>query len=230
MVLESVEWGEPVLSLLSRLDEVDDSGPAALILRHSEVKYQTFEDLLGVRLTELGLKAANEIGTLLPSDRRYRVYHTFFPRSKQTAEEIAGGLMSAGASVAFEGERPNMSIAMKDDVARAIWDYPEGSWFLMDWLSHRLSPDLFINSLDLAMLAAKEVCNQLKDAEPECVDIHVSHGEMVALYMFYWLGLPPVRGTFGFLNGFILQLGEDKLTAYIGDKVRRVNYPHWWDF
>ena len=79
MVLESVEWGEPVLSLLSRFDEVDDSGPAVLILRHSEVNYQAIEDLFTPRVTELGLKAANEIGSMLPSDRRYRVFHTVFP-------------------------------------------------------------------------------------------------------------------------------------------------------
>ena len=39
MVLDSVEWGEPVLSLLSRFSEVDEGRPAILILRHSEVNY-----------------------------------------------------------------------------------------------------------------------------------------------------------------------------------------------
>lgn len=230
MALDSVEWGGPVLSLLSRFEEVDDGGPAVLILRHSEVKYQVVGDLTVARLTETGVNAANEVGTLLPPHRRYRVYHTCFPRTKQTAEEIVGGLGSIGARVAVEGELPNMNLSMDDGLAKALWDYPKGSWFLMDWLSQRLPTELFVNPLDLAKLAAKEVSDRLRDAEPDGVDIHASHGEMVALYKFYWLGLPPVEGTYGFLNGFILQLGEDKLTAYTGDGVRRVNYPHWWDF
>ena len=230
MVLESVEWGEPVLSLLSRFDEVDDSGPAVLILRHSEVNYQAIEDLFTTRVTELGLKAANEVGSMLPSDRRYRVFHTCFPRTKQTAEGIVRGLGSVGASVSLEGELPNVNLPMEDDMAEAIWDYPKGSWFFADWLSHRLPPDIFPSPPDLARMAAKQVSARLKDAEPDGIDIHVSHGEMVALYQFCWFGVPPVRGRYGFLNGFILQLGDDKLTAYTGDRVRRVNYPHWWDF
>jgi broad specificity phosphatase PhoE len=230
MALDSVDWGGPVLSLLSRFDEIDDDGPLVLILRHSEVRYQNIEDLLTTNVTELGLKVANEVGTLLPSARKYRIYHTFIPRSRQTAEEITEGLRSVRRSVAFKGECSNMSLTMEDDVAHAIWSYPDGSWFLMDWLSHRLSPDLFMNSLDLAMLAAKEVCTRLEDAEPGGVDIHVSHGEMVALFKFYWLGLAPVRGTYGFLNGFILQPGENEMTLYTSDGVRQVKYPHWWDF
>ena len=41
MVLDSVDWGKPVLSLLSRFKGVDRSRPAVLTVRHSEVNYHT---------------------------------------------------------------------------------------------------------------------------------------------------------------------------------------------
>jgi hypothetical protein len=57
-------------------------------------------------------------------------------------------------------------------------------------------------------------------AEPGNVDIYASHGEMVALYKFYWLGIPPIRGNYRYLNGFILQFDEDAITAYANEGTR----------
>ena len=70
------------------------------------------------------------------------MYHTCFPRTRQTAEGIAGGLKSIGARVSFEGELPDMNLPLEDGMNKAIWDHPEGSWFISDWLSHRLPSTL----------------------------------------------------------------------------------------
>lgn len=229
MVLDSVDWGEPVLSLLSRFEELDEEKPAILIIRHSEVNYRTVEDLIPARLTERGEEAVHEFGSRLPRDCTYRMYHTRFPRTKQTAEGIAGGLKSIGARISFEGELPDMNIPLDEKLCEAIWDHPEGSWFISDWLSHRLPNPLFPDPFDLAKRAAKEVMLQLKDAGPGNVDIYASHGEMVALYKFYWLGIPPMRGKYGYLNGFILQLDEEAITAYTHEGISLVPYPCWWE-
>ena len=228
MVLESVDWGKPVLSLLSRFDEVEKGKPAVLIIRHSEVNYRTVEDLIPARLTEQGEKAVHEFGSRLPRDRSYRMYHTCFPRTKQTAEGIAGGLKSVGAKVSFGGELPDMNLSLDKKLVNAIWNHPEGSWVISDWLSHRLPKPLFPDPLDLARRAAKEVILQLKDAKPGNVDIYASHGEMVALYKFYWLGIPPMRGKYGYLNGFILQLNDDTITAHTHEGTSQIPYPCWW--
>ena len=229
MVLDSVDWGEPVLSLLSRFEELDEEKPAILIIRHSEVNYRTVEDLIPARLTERGEEAVHEFGSRLPRDRTYRMYHTRFHRTKQTAEGIAGGLKSIGARISFEGELPDMNLPLDERMSKAIWDHPEGSWFISDWLSHRLSGIVFPDPLDLAKRAANEVLLQLKGAEPGNVDVYASHGEMVALYNFYWLGISPIRGNYGYLNGFILQLNEDAITAYTHEGTRQVPYPCWWE-
>jgi broad specificity phosphatase PhoE len=229
MVLDSVDWGKPVLSLLSRFECVDRSRPAVMIVRHSEVSYRTVDDLIPAELTERGEEAVQEFGSRLPRDLRYRMYHTCFTRTRQTAEGMAEGLRTIGARVSLKGELPCMNIPQDRDLVRAIWNHPEGSWFISDWLSHRLPNPLFPDPLDLAKRAAREVLLQHRDAGPGDVDVYASHGEMVALYKFYWLGIPPVRGQFGYLNGFILQLHGDALTVYTPEGVSRVPCPCWWE-
>ena len=229
-VLESVEWGEPVLSLLSRFDEVDNDAPAVLIVRHSEVNYRSVDDLIPAELTERGEAAAQEFGSRLPVDLTYRMYHTPFTRTRQTVEGMARGLESNGAMIGIEGELSGMSLPMDRELVEAIWNYPKGRYFISDWLSHRLPNPPFPDPLNLAKSAARMVMRQFKGAEPGSVDVYASHGEMVAHYMFFWLGIPPMRGKFGYLNGFILQLGEDGMTVYTEEGVSQLNYPHWWDF
>ena len=228
MVLDSVDWGEAVLSLLSRFEGVDRSKPAVLIIRHSEVNYRTVDDLIPARLTERGEEAVHEFGSRLPADLTYRIYHTHFHRTKQTAEGIARGLKSIGAKLSFEGELPDMNIPLDNKLGEAIWNHPEGRWFISDWLSCRLPNPLFPDPLDLAKKAAKEVILQLRDAEPGNVDVYASHGEMVALYKFYWLGIPPMRGKYGYLNGFILQLDDGTFTAHTHEGTSQIPYPCWW--
>ena len=229
MVLDSVDWGKPVLSLLSRFEGVDRSRPAVLIVRHSEVNYQTVDDLIPAELTERGEEAVREFGSRLPADLNYRMYHTSFTRTRQTAEGITGGLKSNGARVSFRGELPGMNIPQDQKLVDAIWNHPEGSWFISDWLSHRLPNPLFPDPLDLAKSAAREVILQLKEAKPGNVDVYASHGEMVALYKFYWLGIPPMRGKYGYLNGFILQLDDDTFTAHTHEGTIKIPYPCWWE-
>lgn len=228
MVLDSVEWGKPVLSLLSRFKGVDRSRPAVLIIRHSEVSYRTVDDLIPAELTERGEAAAREFGSRLPADFSYRMYHTAFTRTRQTAEGIAAGLESNGAKVSFGGELPGMSIPKDQRLVDAIWNHPKGRWFISDWLSHRLPNPLFPEPLDTAKRAARQVMLQLRGAEPGKVNIHASHGEMVALYMFYWLGIVPLRGRYGYLNGFIIQLDDDAFTAHTPEGISRIPYPCWW--
>jgi broad specificity phosphatase PhoE len=228
MVLDSVDWGKPVLSLLSRFEGVDRSRPAVLIVRHSEVNYRSVDDLIPALLTERGEEAVREFGSRLPADLTYRMYHTSFTRTRQTAEGIAGGLKSNGAKVSFQGKLPGMNIPQDQELCDAIWNHPEGSWFISDWLSHRLPNPLFPDPLDLAKKAAREVILQLKDARPGNVDVYASHGEMVALYKFYWLGIVPMRGKYGYLNGFILQLDDDTITAHTHERTSQIPYPCWW--
>ena len=229
MVLDSIDWGKPVLSLLSRFEGVDRGRPAVLIVRHSEVNYRTVDDLIPAELMERGEETVREFGSRLPADLTYRMYHTSFTRTRQTAEGIAGGLKSNGAKVRFKGELPDMNIPKDQELVDAIWNHPEGSWFISDWLSHRLPNPPFPDPLDLAKKAAREVMHQLRGAEPGNVDVYASHGEMVALYKFYWLGIPPMRGKYGYLNGFILQLDDDAFTTHTHEGTSRIPYPCWWE-
>ena len=231
-ILESVEWGERALSLLTRCLELENGNPAVMIIRHSEVDYQTMEDLPVATLTETGKAAALEFGTKLPSDRSYRIYHSTFDRAKKTAENIVKGLDNIGVEVELYGEHPEFNMSgNRDRIVEFIWDSTQRNrrW-VHDWFSGRLSPSIFPPSLETAKAAAAVMIHNLQDAGPETFDVYACHAEMVLLFMFHWLGEIPERRWARYLNGFVLQLSDDSIVWFDGDRRKEVLYPHWWNF
>ncbi len=66
--------------------------------------------------------------------------------------------------------------------------------------------------------------------EPES-SIEVNAFAMMAPYMCQWLGASaPTIGSTVCLNGDILQLDDNEITGYHGEGIRKVYYPHWWNF
>jgi len=94
-ILESTDWGRSTLLFLSQLRKFDSNQPAALHMRHSKWPMNSeFPDL-----TEEGIEAAYEYGTLLPLNKNYRIYHTPRNRTEQTAHQIMKGLTDNGVNV-----------------------------------------------------------------------------------------------------------------------------------
>jgi hypothetical protein len=74
--IESVEWGIPALSLLSKCKELVDELPTLMIIRHSERnRIESIDKLEMAEITPLGKKAAHEFGLNPPRNRRYRLYY-----------------------------------------------------------------------------------------------------------------------------------------------------------
>jgi hypothetical protein len=40
------------------------------------------------------------------------------------------------------------------------------------------------------------------------------------VHNFYWLGILPIRGNYGYLNGFTLQLDENAIRTYTHEGIR----------
>lgn len=51
---------------------------------------------------------------------------------------------------------------------------------------------------------------------------------MMCLFMFFWMGELQPRGVSTYLNGFLLQLGDDSMRLYYREGVKDVPYPHRW--
>jgi hypothetical protein len=66
--------------------------------------------------------------------------------------------------------------------------------------------------------------------EPSGFDIYVSHDIWVAPFLFYWFGIMPSIEWIEYLDGFIMQLTDDRLKVYYKDEEKEAYYPYWWNF
>jgi len=106
--LESVEWGNPALRLLAQCNDLDPNKPAIMHIRHTE------RPMTGLGnpgeftqvSTEIGKKAAYELGSSLPTDRNYRFYYTYMERTKETVQEINDGIASNNGITQIMGSIP----------------------------------------------------------------------------------------------------------------------------
>jgi broad specificity phosphatase PhoE len=234
-ILESVEWGEPALSLLSQSRELDPKLPAVMQIRHSERSHISSREERGANLTESGRRAACEFGSSLPITRSYRLFHSTSDRAKETAEEIHRGLRSIDAEACIGG----VFIRSHSDQEK-LWDYltrdiiSQGERtarpFFINWASGHFPPWELEPCRMFAQRAASAMMKNLDNHDTSGFDIYVSHDIWVASCLFYWFGIMPSVDWIGYLDGFILQQTDDCMNVYFKDGKKEAYYPYWWGF
>jgi len=234
-VLESVEWGGPALSLLSRCDDLDPDLPAVMHLRHTErpMKELASPENFAQVSTEQGKKAAYEFGTRLPLDRRYRFYHTYLERTKETAEEIKEGIVDNGGRADIIGSLPLSTIVNReryDELGRREAELmPEVLGLFYKWVGGHYPPWVRLPSLEFSQRGASIVVDNLRSAEADVFDVYVSHDVFVAPFLLHWFGVQPSDWV-SFLDGFMFQLGDERMHVYTKYGRREAYYPYWWSF
>ena len=63
-------------------------------------------DGISLLSTPTGIQVARDFGAALPVDRRYRLYHTWVERAKETAEGIKTGIVENGGVAEVAGVIP----------------------------------------------------------------------------------------------------------------------------
>ena len=242
-ILEEVGWGKPALSLLSQCMRLDPELPAVMHIRHTERPPSTLETTERARetgrsallSTEKGKQAAFEFGQRLPSDRVYRVYHSPVDRAVETAEQIFKALQAAGRDVQPKG----VFLKQYDDFDRRLDYFKKDAFegevadtlqFFINRLSERYPPWELESYALVARRHAAIVTENLKTAVPQSLDVYVSHDTYVAAFMFYWFSMMPREEFIEFLDGFVLQLQDDRMIVYTKDERKEVGYPYWWRF
>jgi len=185
--------------------------------------------------TEKGKQAAFEFGEHLPNTRVYRVYHSPVARTRETAEKIHEGLLLQGAESQLKGiflRVHHNQVKRRDYLQRDVLDAgaPNARSHFINHISEHFPPW----EIDSASLIAKRhaaiMMNNLKTATPENFDIYVSHDTVCASFLFYWCGIMPDETWIQFLEGFIMQLTEERLHVYTKDGKKEAYYPYWWNF
>ena len=242
-VLESVEWGKPALSLLSKCKQLNPNLPAVMHIQHTERPKSTQESYDLARKTgrstllstEKGKQAAFEFGERLPSDRIYRVYHTPIERTRETAEKIHEGLLSRGVKSQLEGifMRVHHNQARRRDyLQRDVLDAgePNARSHFINHVSEHFPPWEIEHCSLIAKRHAAIMMGDLKTATPESFDLYVSHDTICAMFLLYWFGIMTDERWIEFLDGFIMQLTEERMHVYTKDGKKEAYYPYWWNF
>ncbi len=244
-VLESVEWGNPALSLIAQCIQLDPNHPATLHIRHTERPQATPEGIeqaikAGHTLllsSERGKKAAYELGNQLPKEREYRIYHTSVKRTQETAENIHKGIQAQNLNSKLEGvffKRPNDDYPKR--LRYMIRDTAELDTLksIRQFFVHRISGRYPPWEVEDLMLIAKRqagiMVENLRTAKSNTLDVCVSHDVPIAAFMLHWFGLMPDERFVEFLDGFIIQLYDEKMTVFTKDGRKEIYYPHWWNF
>ena len=232
-VLGSIEWGRAALDLLDHLDRLEDK-PTVMHIRHTE--RPVIDDISAGRAalsTPLGKEAAFELGTRLPSGWNYRLFHTYYERTQETAERIHDGITSRGGESEVVGDMGVKTILDQEAYFRYQSGFSDTDHsahdFMRRWTSGETPPHVILPSIEFAKDVADATMANLRSAEGRPFHVYVSHDVWVAALMHHWFGVQPHEDWYTFLDGFIMQPGEDGMTVYFRDKEMNVSYPGWWD-
>jgi hypothetical protein len=183
--------------------------------------------------TMIGVQAAIDFGSLLPRDRDYSLYHTWVPRSRETAERIVKGVVEAGGRATITRVIPYTVTV--DGQAIQNWVKSHG-WYIKDgaydaachWIAG-LTPETMLKpSLEFAKEYAKMTVRNLIDASSDAFHIYVSHDDLILALIFHWFGLLPYNDGCRFLEGFLMQLSDDGLNVWLRDRHETFEFPYWW--
>ncbi|MHA2394627.1 MAG: hypothetical protein ACXAEX_22085 [Promethearchaeota archaeon] len=246
-ILGSVEWGNPALSLLNQLDNLDPSKPAVMHIRHSAREHKVHRHST---LSKEGKEAAYEFGSIIISNNT-RLYYTTIDRTKETAYQIHKAISDKGlqskimdivkviSTIDLDEHNKIMTNIMEEfQITRKITskeiiqfmnstDSPIKTYVLR-WFSGQYSPLYRRPSLEFVQLLTKIMEKNLKTIKSGGLDIYVSHDTWIAALLFHWFGIIPVQWI-RYLDGFIIQLDDTRIHLYLPDEIKLVNYPYWWN-
>jgi len=187
--------------------------------------------------TSSGIAAATEFGARLPIDRRYRLYHTYVQRARETAGAIRDGIVSRGGSAEivevvpfkYSIDRVAVNRYLNKVRERCRSEDETSVGFTNDWLAGLVTPpSCILPSYDFARNVADYTLKKFDSATADTIDIYVSHDTYVGSVMFHWFGVPVHKDGIDFLDGFLLQQGDKGMVVWFRNKRLVLDYPHWW--
>jgi broad specificity phosphatase PhoE len=228
-VLENISWGKPAAQLLTQCKTLVDNKPAVMIIRHSErANIEKPSEVRAAGLTETGREAARVFGQLLPENRRIRLYHSPVSRCRETAECILEGAVESGKEAELLGglgilEGPRSDFEKFSECL--IRDWPNSINF---WLSGRYHSSMVESSLDYSKRASLELGLD-RGVDSGDLVLYVAHDLPILGLLFHWFGVLPSLEYASFLNGFMCQRLEGRVSLFFKGTKVEVDLPYWWD-
>jgi hypothetical protein len=229
-ILSIVKWGKPVLSLISHFDDLERDYPTAILLRHSERYYNKDLSQEGMDdLTPRGEEAAFELGTMFPTNYKYRMYSSPSPRCRNTSKKIQAGILKNGGNAELNGILPYIREFHIDINQLSKYTKRDGRKYLIRWVSGFYPPEAMTPSIEVAMKTLKDIKGKLATADSKTIDIHISHDIYVAGTIFHLIGSLDPNYPVNYMDGLLLQIVGDQIVIYHKNGVEMVYPPCWWD-
>jgi broad specificity phosphatase PhoE len=244
-VLESVEWGEPALSLLSQIKDIDISNSTIMLIRHSE-RLPGFY----ATLTDTGKQASYEYGKQITQFKHVNLYHTYLERTKETAQEIQKALLDNGTTTKM-GFQVNLR-TVNNQKRYSEYMFPILNAFGLDefptpeqqkeltrrpdnppkrnflkWVSGHYSPLSVRPSLDFVQQLTALLMVNLEESRRGVLDLYVCHDTWIAALLLHWFGIMP-EIWINYLEGIVIQPMKENLRAVLPQGPINVPYPFWW--
>ncbi len=221
------------MALLRHCEDLDADRPAVMHIRHTERHFiGDIGDGHNILSTAVGREAAREFGSSLSPDRRYRFFHSYYERARETALDVSEGISAAGGNSEVVSAMELASILDREGYESYVKGYTDNEMsarsFFYRWVSGLIPSDVLVPSIEFAKKAAGILTGNLRKGSSDSFDVYVSHDTWVANFMFHWFGLQPPEDWYRFLDGFIVQLDDRGMDLYYRDRMIRVRYPHWW--
>lgn len=236
-ILGKADWSREILNIVSELSHINSNENIMVFLRHSErYDYPGFEDKIKASLTPEGIKAAKELGLILPKSRKYRIYHSKIERCANTANLIYQSLNNdlktgnKAGNACINGYLPTLTEFHVDKNEFKKYIQRDASNFVRNWLAGYYNPKYFESALHYAKRAAKELFNIHQSAQKGSTDLFISHDVNIITLRAVWTGIFPGPSDpwIEFLGGFILKLKPEYMEIYYEGKWEKVFYPYWW--
>ena len=96
-------------------------------------------------------------------------------------------------------------------------------------VSGRYPPWEVEESIRISQRVASIMVDNNSSIDSDGCDLYVSHDLLIACLLFYWSGVTLDESFVEFLDGFLLQLYDDKMVVITKNQKREVYYPHWWN-
>jgi broad specificity phosphatase PhoE len=183
-----------------------------VIMRHSvRERITSVENVLSIRITEQGKKAAYRFGERLPSGSAIRLFSSPVGRCQETAACIAEGYREQGGETkalqVFEYLGP-FYITDHDIMFRitAEMGIPQ---FLRQWFKGLVAPKVMAPALQAAETLLDTMLQPFREDPKELRALYISHDWNIFLLKEHYLGLPHEEfGEVHFLEGMVLYESE----------------------
>ena len=223
-------WDTNANSVLRALHaHPSQGGFELLMLRHSKREEPAeLHKLMDAPLTDEGRAGAQRFGAALPTNRKYRIYHSPVERCKETAEIVSAALSSDCNHGVEEAKFLFRIQAQNESFARFL--SRDGDNIINHWIAGHYPTEEIEDPRDFAR-TIQQAWVSLRDLQGQDVTtIFVSHDLHTAVCLYHWSGI--FRGSEDMIqpmDGFFIEDLGGAMTVVTKDGAKELAAPHWWN-